>query len=91
MTPGNDDGPILIPATPPKGLEGESQGGVTITLALGRHPPPPVSLTELPVSRAPPRLAGENFALGKRRRSVTKRYEEAREDGEMQSIGLSQK
>ena len=25
VTPGNDDGPILIPATPPKVLEGESQ------------------------------------------------------------------
>ena len=35
VTPGNDDGPILIPATPPMVLEGESQGGATITLALG--------------------------------------------------------
>src|SRR5207253_435382 len=47
-TPEDDDGVRLIPDTPPGatlGQEGESQGGTTITLALGsprRASPPPV-------------------------------------------------
>lgn len=69
-TPDNDHRLVLIPATPPKGPEGDSQGGTTITLALGspRRPfPPPVPCFEasplpdpltdlLPPSTAPARL-----------------------------------
>ena len=90
-TPDEDPGLLLIPATPPK-PNWESQGGTSITLALGspRRAPPPPFPEGLPASTAPPRLAGSDTAiLGKRARQVTKRYKESREDGVIESIGLS--
>jgi hypothetical protein len=79
-----------MPATPPR-LDWESQGGTTITLALGSPRHLLRGPEGLPASTVPPRLAGEGSAArGKRARQVTDRYRESREDGEIESIGLSQ-
>ena len=58
--PENDDGVKLIPNIPPGAvlsLEGESQGGTTITLAFGSPRRPFSSSGDLPVSIAPARLS----------------------------------
>ena len=57
-TPGDDNGIRLIPDIPPgaiPGLEGESQSGTTITLALGSPRRPSFPLGDLPASTAPAR------------------------------------
>src|SRR5437763_11077308 len=59
-TPKEDDGVRLIPDIPPgavPSLEGESQGGTTITLAFGSPRRPFSSSGDLPVSTAPARLS----------------------------------
>ena len=91
-----------MPATPPRAYE--SQGGTTIILAVRTperlRPGPdlrPTTITspetdpswQLAASTAPPRLGQDKGRL-KRKRVITNRYREAREDGEIQSIGLSQ-
>ena len=83
-TPEDDDGVRLIPDTPPgaiPGLEGESQGGTTITLALGspRRPglPPSGLLGDLPTSTAPAR---QTTRAG-RPRVKTAKAQKAREEG----------
>jgi hypothetical protein len=93
-----DDGLLIVPDTPPQSprVAGESQGGTSITLAIRSTPerprqvtspsnPPPSSLP--PPSTAPPAL-GE--ATGKRKRTMTDRYREGREEGLNPSIGHSQ-
>ena len=102
-TPENgSDEDIIVPATPPRAYE--SQGGTTIILAVRTperlRPGPdlrPTIITspetdpswQLAASTAPPRLRQDEGRL-KRKRVITNRYREAREDGEIQSIGLSQ-
>ena len=94
-----EDGLQIIPDTPPQSprLAGESQGGTSITLAIRStperprkvtppgNPPPPPCLP--PSSTAPPAL-GE--ATGKRKRAMTVRYREGREEGLNPSIRHSQ-
>ena len=91
-----EDGLQIIPDTPPHSprLAGESQGGTTITLAIRtpecpRVPPrdPPPLLSFLPPSTAPPALGD---GTGKRKRTMTDRYREGREEGLNPSIGHSQ-
>ena len=98
-----------MPATPPRPaggpqIAGESQGGITITLAL-RTPErlrpgpdlaprvsPPLETEpewQLPASTAPPSL-GQAEAGTKRKRKDTIRYKEGREDSYIASVGLSQ-
>ena len=92
-----EDGVQIIPNTPPHSprLAGESQGGTTITLAIRtpecprvppRDPPPPLP-SFLPPSTAPPALGD---GTGKRKRTMTDRYREGREEGLNPSIGHSQ-
>jgi hypothetical protein len=57
-TPDEEEGPILMPATPPRS-DWESRGETTITLALGSPRRPLRGPEGLPTSTAPPRLAGE--------------------------------
>jgi hypothetical protein len=79
---------MLIPVMPPR-PDWESQGGISIVLALGSPRRPLGGPEGLPASIAPPQLAGEGTdTRGKRAREVTKRYREAREDGEIESIDL---
>jgi hypothetical protein len=92
-----EDGLQIIPNTPPK-VAGESQGGTSITLAIRStperpckvappsNPPPPLSFLP-PPSTAPP-ILGE--ATGKRKRTMTDRYREGREEGLNPLIGHSQ-
>jgi hypothetical protein len=91
-----EDGLQIVPNTPPR-VAGESQGGTSITLAIRSTPerpckvappsnPPPLSFLP-PLSTAPPAL-GE--ATGKRKRTMTDRYREGREEGLNPSIGHSQ-
>ena len=97
-----ENGLQIIPDTPPRSptMAGESQGGTSITLAIRSTPerpykvspssnpfiPPPPSFLP-PPSTAPPVL-GE--ATGKRKRTMTDRYREGREEGLNPSIGHSQ-
>ena len=92
-----EDGLQIVPNTPPR-VAGESQDGTSITLAIRStperpykvappsNPPPPPSFL-LPPSTAPPAL-GE--ATGKRKRKMTDRYREGREEGLNPSIGYFQ-
>ena len=93
-----EDGLQFVPDTPPHSpkLAGESQGGSTITLAIRspqrppaprQHPPPPAPSFLPPSSTAPPTLGG---AMGKRKRTMTDKYREGREEGLNPSIGHSQ-
>ena len=93
----NDKGFMLIPGTPPCQIAGESQGSTTITInnlpirtpkcpqvgiLLPRAPSPlPLALT------APPTLGG---SLGKKKRTITARYKQGREEGLNPSIGYLQ-
>jgi hypothetical protein len=91
-----EDGLQFVPDTPPRSprLAGESQGGSTITLVIRsperpptpRHPLPAPSFLP-PSSTAPPTLGG---AMGKRKRTMTDKYREGREEGLNPSIGHSQ-
>jgi hypothetical protein len=92
-----EDGLQIIPDTPPRSpmMAGESQGGTSIKLAI-RTPERPHKDTPArdsppsfvpPPSTAPPVL-GE--ATGKRKRTMTDRYREGREEGLNPSIGHSQ-
>jgi hypothetical protein len=92
-TPEDDDGVRLIPDTPPgaiPGLEGESQGGTTITLAIGsprrpsssfvpfiRGSPSPELVGDQPASTAPAR---QTTRAG-RSRVKTAKAQKAREEG----------
>ena len=96
-----EDSLQYVPDTPPpsQGLAAESQGGSTITLAI-RTPERPRQTTQLrpgpspapfaflpPSSTAPPTLGD---GVGKRKRTMTDRYREGREEGLNPSIGHSQ-
>lgn len=91
----DDEGLMLIPDTPPRQIPGESQGGTTITVDLPIRTPerpraatPPRAPSPLaPASTAPPTLGG---SLGKRKRTITARYKQGREEGVNPSIGYSQ-
>ncbi len=102
MIPGTP--PALIALTGPAGPAGESQGGTTIILAM-RNPerlrggpdlapdtlptsPEPDLAWQLPASTAPSRL-GQDIR-SKRKGEGTIRYREAREDGYIRTIGVSQ-
>jgi hypothetical protein len=91
----DDESLMLIPGTPPRQIAGESQGGTTITIDLPiRTPerprvatPPPRAPSPLPLaSTAPPTLGG---SLGKRKRTITAKYKQGREEGLNLSIGYS--
>ena len=82
-TPKKDDGVRLIPDIPPKaipGLEGESQGRTTITLALGSPRRPFFPLGDLPASTAPASLARQTTRAG-RPHVKTAKAQKAKEDG----------
>ena len=92
----SDDQIIARPSTPRDRLAGESQGGNTITIA-----PLPIRVSPrkaapslehdpfmLPTSTAPPRL--EEGGCGKRKRTATAKYEKAKAEGLVESVGLSQ-
>jgi hypothetical protein len=76
-TPEDNDGVRLIPDTPPGAIPGESQGGTTITLALGSPRRPSFPLGDLPASTAPAR---QTTRAG-RPRVRTEKVQKAREEG----------
>ena len=91
---GDDEGPTLIPDTPPGQLPGESQEGTTLTVNLPirtperpRAPPPPQVPSPLPPASTAPPILGDS--LGKRKRRLTEKYREGREQGDVPSIGHS--
>ena len=87
-----EDSLQIILNTPPHSprLAGESQGGTTITLAIRspQHPPPPLAPSFLPPASTAPPILGDG--TGKRKRTMTDRYREGREEGLNPSIGHSQ-